>query len=96
MAQVNAVLTGMQGQLDAGTAQMAQFQLQLLQGELTKTAKDETPSASTIILIGDWLLNNLPALGEALGSLFALPAVGRVIGKAGETAVQWVQQRFGT
>jgi len=45
--------------------------------------------------MGDWLLDNLPAIGEALGTLFALPAVGRVVGKAGEAAVKWVQQRFG-
>ena len=44
--------------------------------------------------MGDWLLDNLPAIGEALGALFALPAVGRVVGKAGEGAVKWVTQRF--
>jgi len=51
-------------------------------------------NTSTIIKMGDWLLDNLPAIGEALGSLFALPAIGRVVGKAGEAAVRWVTQRF--
>ena len=45
--------------------------------------------------MGDWLLNNLPALAGPLATLFALPAVGRVLGRAGEPAVKWVQQHFG-
>jgi len=44
--------------------------------------------------MGDWLLDNLPAISEALGALFALPAVGRVVGKAGEGTVKWVTQRL--
>ena len=75
--------------------QEAQLQIQLLEGELTKTGEDETPSASTITTIGDWLLDNIPDIAEALASLFATPAVGRVVGKAGEAAVAWVKKRFG-
>jgi hypothetical protein len=91
-------MTGLQDlreQLDAATATMAEFQLGLLQGELTKTAEDEMPSASTITRVGDWLLDNVPAMGEILATVFATPAVGRVVGKAGEAAVEWVRKRFG-
>jgi hypothetical protein len=81
--------------LDASTAAMAEFQLGLLRSELTKTEKGETPSASTITQVGGWLLDNVPSMVEILASLFATPAVGRVVGRAGETAVQWLKQRFG-
>jgi hypothetical protein len=60
-----------------------------------RPADDDMPNAGTITKMGDWLLNNLPAIGEALGTVFALPAIGRVVGKAGDAAVKWVQQRFG-
>jgi hypothetical protein len=76
--------------------QAAQLQVQLLEGELTKTGEDETPSASTITMIGNWLLDNIPEVAEALAGLFATPAVGRVIGKAGESAMEWVKARFGS
>ncbi len=76
-------------------SQMAQFQLKLLTGELSKVAEGEIPSAITITQIGDWLLDNLPGMAETLTSLFATPAVGRVVGKAGEAAIAWLRQRFG-
>jgi hypothetical protein len=66
----------------------------LLAGELTKTGDGEQPSASTITQIGNWLLDNLPPIAEALTGLFATPAVGRVIGRAGDAAVTWARQRF--
>lgn len=94
-AQVTAALQKLQGQMDANTAKMAEIQLKLLQGELTKTDKDETPSASTITQVGDWLLDSIPSIAETLTSLFATPAVGKVVGKAGEAAIKWVKQRFG-
>jgi hypothetical protein len=74
---------------------MAEFQLKLLQGELAKTGEGETPSASTITQVGDWLLDNVPQIAEILTGLFATPAVGRVVGKAGKVAVEWVKKRFG-
>jgi hypothetical protein len=95
MAAVTTALQQMQGQLDANTAKMAEFQLKLLHGELTKTEKDEKPSASTITQVGDWLLDSVPQIAEVLTSLFATPAVGKVVGKAGEVAVGWVKKRFG-
>ncbi len=95
LAAVEAALAARQGQIDAMKTQMAQFQLQLLRGELTKVGENETPSASTITQIGDWLLDNLPELAETLAGLFATPAVGRVVGRAGESAVSWLRKRFG-
>jgi hypothetical protein len=93
--EVSQALQVTRGQLDATMAQMAEVQLKLLQGELAKTEEEETPSANTITMVGDWLLDNVPTLVEALTSLFATPAVGRVMGKAGEAAVKWVRERLG-
>lgn len=95
LAQVAANLEDRRAHIDPNIAMMAQFQLQLLQGELTKINEDEQPSASTMTMVGDWLLDNVPQLAEALASLFATPAVGKVVGKAGEAAVAWVRRRFG-
>lgn len=95
LVAVEAALAAKQGQIDGMKAQMAQFQLQLLRGELSKVDESETPSASTITQIGDWLLDNLPELAGALTGLFATPAVGRVVGRAGESAVEWLRKRFG-
>jgi len=95
MTAVMSALQQMQGQLDAKTAKMAEFQLKLLHGELAKTEKDEKPSASTITQVGDWLLDSVPQIARVLTSLFATPAVGKVVGKAGEVAVGWVKKRFG-
>jgi hypothetical protein len=93
-ADVDAALSAQQAR-DAATMQVAELQLQLLRGELTKTEEKETPSASAITLAGNWLLDNLPDIAESLAGLFATPAVGRVVGKAGEAAVTWVKERFG-
>ena len=95
LAQVKAVLKEIQGQVDSVTWVRAEDRVPILAGELTKTEENETPSSSTIITVGDWLLDNVPEIAEALTSLFATPAVGRVVGKAGEAAVNWVKQRFG-
>jgi hypothetical protein len=93
-AEVSSALQNAQDQIDTNTAQMAEFQLKLLEGELAKTEEDQTPSASTITQVGDWLLDNVPAIAEVVTGLFATPAVGRVVGKAGEVAVQWLKNRF--
>lgn len=92
---VKAALAKARSELDATTATMAEFQLKLLQGELGKTKEAESPSASTIVQVGDWLLDNVPEIAEAVVSLFASPAVGKVVGKAGEVAINWAKQRFG-
>jgi len=95
LGEVTATLQGLRGKLDATTETVAEFQMKLLGGELTKTEEGDVPSASTITQVGDWLLDNVPQMAEILASLFATPAVGKVVGKAGEVAVEWVKQRFG-
>jgi hypothetical protein len=93
LAAVSAALQ--QDAVDAAQKAQAATYLQFLQGELVKTDKEETPSASTITLAGNWLLDNVPVLLETLTGLFATPAVARVVAKAGEAAVAWVKTRFG-
>ncbi|MEZ4735333.1 MAG: CHAT domain-containing protein [Caldilineaceae bacterium] len=80
--------------IDPRTAGRAESNLETLQAELTKSAT-EIPSAASIIRIGDWLLANVPELTQAVTELFGLPAVAKVLGKAGEAAVQWWRKRFG-
>lgn len=81
--------------IDPRKAGRAEGNLESLKEELTKTGADETPNANTITRVGDWLLDNVPELVQALTELFGLPAVGRVLGKAGESAVAWLRKRFG-
>jgi len=94
MAEISAVLERARGQLDPTIALMAEFQLKLLADELAKTEASETPSASAIVRVGDWLLDHLPQIAARLAGLFATSAVGRVISKAGEPALGWVRSRF--
>jgi hypothetical protein len=94
VAQVRETLRALQEKVDATKMQMADFQLKLLQGELTKTEEGQTPSASTITTIGDWLLDNVPEIAGAVTSLFTNESVGRVIAKAGDAAMAWVRRRF--
>ena len=50
---------------------------------------------SVVGLQVDLLLDSVPQIADALAALFATPAVGRVVGVAGEAAVTWVKRRFG-
>jgi len=95
LAGVETALAQVRDQLDPAKAAMADFQIKLLRGELVKTGENETPSASAITQVGDWLLDNLPDIAEAVVGLFATPAVGKVVGKAGQAAIQWARRRFG-
>lgn len=93
LQHVNDALAGMV--LDAAIKGIATFQLNLLKGELSKTESEPAPSASTITQVGDWLLQQTSALRPALADLFALPAAGRAVARAGDSAVAWVRQTFG-
>jgi hypothetical protein len=95
LAETSAAVQRLRAQLEPDIAMMVDFQLKLLGGELTKTADGQAPSANTIIQVGDWLLDNVPQAVSALVGLFAAPAVGRVVTKAGSEAVDWVRARFG-
>ena len=91
-AELNATLA--KQPIPADTKKVAEFQIKLLQGELTKTDPKETPSANTITQVGNWLLDNVPSIAEAVVGLFATPAVGKVVGKAGEAAIKWARTRL--
>jgi len=93
--QLKQTLTGLQDDVDAAKINVAEIRIEQLEDELSDTDEDATPRAKTIIKAGDWLLDNMPDIAEALAGLFATPAVGRVVGKAGEVAVDWVKARFG-
>ena len=95
LTQVAAAFDKVRGQVDATIAAVADFQIKLLRSELEKTAKGETPSANVITQVGEWLLSNVPQMTPALASLFAAPAVNKVVAKAGISAVNWVKARFG-
>jgi hypothetical protein len=96
LAETLAAVDRRKSQLTPEAAMMADFQLKLLGGELVKTADGQAPSGNTIVQVGDWLLDNVPQAAGALVDLFAAPAVGRVVAKAGPEAVDWVRKRFGT
>ncbi len=93
---LSAALEKQKSQVDPKTASMAEFQIKLLGGELKKSGENETPSASTITQVGDWLLDNVPQIAGSVVGLFATPAVGKIVGKAGEVAIKWAKQRFGS
>lgn len=94
-AQLQRVIAALNAaSIDPRTAGRAEGYIEDLQEELTKTGKDETPDTRTITRAGDWLLDNVPDLTAALGELFGLPAVGRLLSKGGEAALRWVRQRF--
>lgn len=80
---------------DGPQAQIARLQLKLLQGELTRADEGVKPDSATIIEAAGWLLDNAPQAAGALRALFALPAVGRVMSKAGAAALLWARQHFG-
>ena len=92
--QLAALVHDQQGKLAGAIGAMADFQVRLLGGELTKTGEGETPSASTITQVGDWLLKNVPQLSAALADLFQTPAAGRVMAKTGEQGIAWLRARF--
>jgi hypothetical protein len=93
--EADSALQRLENKLEPQAKMMAEFQLGLLRGELTKAGDGNQPSANTITQVGDWLLENVPQLTGALQHLFATPAVGRALGKSGDEAVAWVQSRFG-
>jgi hypothetical protein len=95
LAGLGRELAAAAARLDPAAAAVAPIQLRLLAGELSKTGPREVPSASTVTLVGDWLLDNLPPLHDALVGLFAAPAVLRALGRADRPLGDWLQRRFG-
>jgi hypothetical protein len=95
LAQLDRALAGGAAQTDGATAGMAAGYLRLLAGELSKTGERAVPSASTLTLVGDWLIDNLPPLRGPLAVLFAAPATRRALARADAPLDAWLQRRFG-
>lgn len=95
LAEVREALQQAKPEIGQSAETMAQGMLNQMENELAKTGDEETPNADVITSVGDLLLDSVPQIAETLASLFATPAVGRVVGKAGEAAVNWVKRRFG-
>ncbi len=81
--------------IDPRTAGKAEANIELLAEELGKASDDDPPAAKSIIRVGDWLLDNVPEITQAISELFGMPAVGRVLGRAGDAAIEWACKRFG-
>mgnify|MGYP002377123656 CR=1 FL=1 len=90
LEQLNAALARLS--LTETEKARAEVRLEILRDELAKA--DGAPDGDMLVKAGDWLLQNLPALTEALGAFFALPAVGRALGAAGQNAVAWAAKQF--
>jgi hypothetical protein len=96
ISQLISTLPEMTSQSESSLRTTAEFQLQLLQGELAKTNRDDVPSANAIIRVCEWLLTNVPPIARPLLSLLVASATARVIAKAGAAAVQWVNEHVTT
>lgn len=92
LAGVRARLPRLQPALDPMLAQMVEFQLDLLTGELTKPEDGAAPSANAITRAGGWLVEHVPALQPDLRALFQTPAVSRVLARAGNDAMTWADR----
>ena len=82
-------------ELDPSKVAIADYQISQLKSELEKSGPDRPPSGDIIAQAGNWLLDNVPGISQAITSLFATPAVGRIVGKAGESAVTFLRSRLG-
>ena len=95
LARLDQALAGGAAQIDSAQAGMAAGYLRLLSGELSKIGDRGVPSASTITLVGDWLLDSLPQLHAPLVALFAAPATRRALARADTPLDAWLRRRFG-
>ena len=92
--KIEEALHGSKAEVNPGIRSVADFQLNLLKSELSKTGPGDVPSASTITQVGDWLLENVPALRDPLEALFTSKAAFQVVSRSGETGVKWLEERF--
>jgi hypothetical protein len=88
---VSRALQAARPQLDAAKIALAEFQLQLLQNELTKA--EGAVSSSTITSAADGLTAGVPSLSEPLRALFETAAARKLLTQTG--AGDWLQKRFG-
>ena len=90
LQQLSVALTGLA--LSETEKARAEARLEMVQEELTRT--DGAPDGGLIVKASEWLLQNQPALRAALGAFFALPAVGRALGEAGQGVSAWAAKQF--
>ena len=95
LAELEAALKTALPKLDPTRAAQAPDQVAALKDELTKTGDGDVPSGKAIVRVGNWLLDNVPDIAGAITGLFTTPAVGKVVGKAGDAAIDWARSRFG-
>jgi len=95
IARLMAELKGQLASLDIleGKKLVGQEFVGQLEHELTRT--DRPPDGSTIKVVGDWLLENIPALAGTITGVFVNPVVGKAVKAAGGIAAEWVARRFG-
>jgi hypothetical protein len=91
LLELNAALQAARAQVDPSKLALAEFQLQLLQNELTKV--DGTPSGSSITTAADGLLAIVPALRGPLTAVMSTPAARTRLKQAG--VEPWARERFG-
>lgn len=71
----------------------AKYNLQQVKAELTQT--QGAPDIQNLRMAVDWLAHYVPELLTELKNLFAQPRVKRIFTIAGDSAIEWLQDRFG-
>jgi hypothetical protein len=95
--QRNALLAawaGLRPTLAAPTAQLAEFQIELLAAELERLDADAAPSSNTVIRCAHWLLANLPQLTEPLVVLLSSPPVVAALSRTSADYAIWLAQNL--
>ena len=69
---------------------VGQDKINTLEKQLSQ--KEGDPSGDLIREAGNWLLENIPDISEALLSLFLPAPVGRIIARTGERTVKWLKE----
>ena len=93
-AQLLFALTTLRGRVEGMRLSMAELQLKLLQGELTKSAQGQRPAAEAIMSSVEWLLAHVPDLSVPLLRFLKAPATRRVIDQAGKETAEWARRRL--
>lgn len=87
--QFKAQFEALQQSLTAEVKAVAAYQVAQIEKQL-KSEDEKSVSGSLIETAGDWLIDNIPNIGEALLGLFLPNAVGKVVASAGKHTLAWV------
>lgn len=91
LKEVSGALQLLAARLDATKLEFANYQLEQLQEELTRT--DGAPNGKNLTRAANGLLSNVPALGTVLGAVFQSAAGQKLLAQAGAT--EWAKEKFG-